>query len=87
MQAYPATADTRFQVMQSNLVGTTTTPEPEDCVPPAIEQFPRPMLGQNIRKHGGFILYLLIAAYTFLALAIVCDEFFVPSLDILCECK
>ncbi|ODM93923.1 putative sodium/potassium/calcium exchanger [Orchesella cincta] len=64
----------------------TESPEEEGfCVQPAIRQFPRPILSQNVRKHGGFLLYVSIAAYTFLALAIVCDEFFVPSLDILCE--
>lgn len=37
------------------------------------------------RKHGGLLLHVLVAVYTFLGLAIVCDEYFVASLDRICE--
>jgi K+-dependent Na+/Ca+ exchanger-like protein len=55
------------------------------CISPAIEQFPRAFMGQWLRQHGGFVLHVALAAYTFLALAIICDEFFVPSLERMCE--
>lgn len=44
-------------------------------------------MGQNARKHGGLILHILVAVYTFIGLAIVCDEYFVSSLDRICEGK
>ncbi|XP_065156142.1 probable sodium/potassium/calcium exchanger CG1090 [Atheta coriaria] len=56
-----------------------------NCTPPAIEQFPRPLMGPWGRKHGGLLLHVLVAVYTFLGLAIVCDEYFVASLDRICE--
>ncbi|XP_045780474.1 probable sodium/potassium/calcium exchanger CG1090 isoform X1 [Maniola jurtina] len=56
-----------------------------NCTPPAIEQFPRPLMGQNARKHGGLIIHILVAVFTFIGLAIVCDEYFVSSLDRICE--
>ncbi|CAH2265387.1 jg13340 [Pararge aegeria aegeria] len=56
-----------------------------NCTPPAIEQFPRPLMGQTARKHGGLILHILVAVFTFIGLAIVCDEYFVSSLDRICE--
>ena len=34
---------------------------------------------------GGIALYVLGLLYLFLAIAIVCDEFFVPALDVLVE--
>jgi len=37
------------------------------------------------RQHGGLILHILVAVFTFFGLAIVCDEYFVASLDRLCE--
>lgn len=37
------------------------------------------------RQHGGLILHIIVAIYTFFGLAIVCDEYFVASLDRLCE--
>lgn len=65
----------------------TWRPRRENCSPPAIEQFPRPIIGPNLRKHGGLIIHLLLAVYTFLGLAIVCDDYFVASLDRICEGK
>ncbi|KAL0860828.1 hypothetical protein ABMA27_009370 [Loxostege sticticalis] len=51
----------------------TVHPLRKDCTPPAIEQ------------HGGLILHILVAVFTFIGLAIVCDEYFVSSLDRICE--
>ncbi|XP_061380142.1 probable sodium/potassium/calcium exchanger CG1090 [Danaus plexippus] len=56
-----------------------------NCTPPAIEQFPRPLMGQTARRHGGLIIHVLVAVFTFIGLAIVCDEYFVSSLDRICE--
>ncbi|KAK9299403.1 hypothetical protein QLX08_007571 [Tetragonisca angustula] len=81
-------------VPRTTTVPTTTTiryeratwrPRRENCSPPAIEQFPRPVMGPSARKHGGLIIHILVAIYTFLGLAIVCDDYFVSSLDRICE--
>ncbi|XP_020716338.1 probable sodium/potassium/calcium exchanger CG1090 isoform X2 [Ceratitis capitata] len=56
-----------------------------NCTPPAIEQFPQPLMGKWARQHGGLIIHILVAVFTFFGLAIVCDEYFVASLDRLCE--
>lgn len=65
----------------------TYRPKRSNCTPPAIEQFPRPLMGPNIRKHGGLVIHVLVAVFTFLGLAIVCDDYFVASLDRICEGK
>lgn len=76
---------------------TTTSPNPEyidprgkyrpkrNCTPPAIDQFPPTLLPRKFREHGGLIIHILIAIFTFLGLAIVCDDYFVASLDRICE--
>ncbi|XP_036347320.1 probable sodium/potassium/calcium exchanger CG1090, partial [Rhagoletis pomonella] len=56
-----------------------------NCTPPAIEQFPQPLMGKWARQHGGLIIHIIVAVFTFFGLAIVCDEYFVASLDRLCE--
>lgn len=56
-----------------------------NCTPPAIEQFPPTILPPWFREHGGLIIHILIAMFTFLGLAIVCDDYFVSSLDRICE--
>jgi hypothetical protein len=68
-------------VLHQNTSNTTEPP----CIPPAIRQFPKPLIGPEQRKHGGIIVHIIVAVYTFLGLAIVCDEYFVASLDRICE--
>ncbi|KAH8247005.1 hypothetical protein KR032_006814, partial [Drosophila birchii] len=63
----------------------TWRPKRDNCTPPAIEQFPQPLMNKWARRHGGLILHILVAVFTFFGLAIVCDEYFVASLDRLCE--
>nr|CAH7739540.1 unnamed protein product [Callosobruchus chinensis] len=58
---------------------------PEECTPPAIKQFPHPMMSPSTRRHGGLVIHIIVAVYMFLGLAIVCDEYFVASLDRICE--
>ena len=53
----------------------------EECVEPAVKQFPSPILDRTTRRYGGVILHILIAFYMFIGLAIVCDEYFVPALE------
>ena len=36
-------------------------------------------------RSGWIVLHIIGVAYIFLALAIVCDEYFVPCLEIICE--
>ncbi|XP_076046645.1 putative sodium/potassium/calcium exchanger CG1090 isoform X2 [Oratosquilla oratoria] len=57
----------------------------ENCTTPAIEQFPPPLMSANARKNGGLIVHIIISMYMFVAIAIVCDEYFVPSLEMICD--
>lgn len=63
----------------------TWRPRRENCTPPSIEQFPPPLMPASWRRHGGLIIHVIVAVFTFLGLAIVCDDYFVSSLDRLCE--
>lgn len=44
--------------------------------------YPPDLLTMEQIKKGGFLLYALGLFYMFCALAIVCDEFFVPALEV-----
>ncbi|XP_023229789.1 sodium/potassium/calcium exchanger Nckx30C-like isoform X3 [Centruroides sculpturatus] len=48
-------------------------------------QFPNDLFTKDERKHGAIILHVLGLAYMFVALAVVCDEFFIPALDVITE--
>lgn len=47
--------------------------------------FPTDLFTEEERKHGAVVLHMAGVVYMFVALAIVCDEFFVPSLDVIIE--
>lgn len=47
--------------------------------------FPRDLFSLDERRNGAIIFHVLGVVYMFVALAIVCDEFFVPSLDVIIE--
>uniref|UniRef100_UPI0037E7C9E0 sodium/potassium/calcium exchanger 3 n=1 Tax=Semicossyphus pulcher TaxID=241346 RepID=UPI0037E7C9E0 len=60
--------------------------EPEkNCTEPAIHEFPRDYFTNQERVDGAVGLHVLCAVYMFYALALVCDDYFVPSLEKLCE--
>ncbi|XP_061741790.1 sodium/potassium/calcium exchanger 4 isoform X1 [Nerophis ophidion] len=59
--------------------------EPKNCSEPAIHEFPDDFFSNNERKSGAILLHIAAALYMFLALAITCDEYFVTSLEKICE--
>ncbi|XP_042901607.1 sodium/potassium/calcium exchanger 5 [Parasteatoda tepidariorum] len=56
-----------------------------ECVPPAINEFPGDLFTQEQRQSGFVIFHFIATAYLCLVLAIVCDQFFVPTLEIIAE--
>ncbi|KAK2538175.1 sodium/potassium/calcium exchanger 4 isoform X2 [Columba livia] len=56
-----------------------------NCTEPAINEFPKDFFTNEERQRGGVLLHIIGALYMFYALAIVCDDFFVPSLEKICE--
>ncbi len=56
-----------------------------NCNRPAIEDFPQDFFTQSQRAKGGVLIHILIAVYLVLALSIICDEYFVPALEMLCQ--
>ncbi|XP_006622720.1 sodium/potassium/calcium exchanger 3-like [Apis dorsata] len=67
-----------------------TTIEPgknrvDNCTPPAIKEFPSDGLTREQRQLGFILIHFVIAIYMFLLLAIVCDDFFVPSIKKICD--
>ncbi|XP_078371659.1 sodium/potassium/calcium exchanger 4-like [Oculina patagonica] len=57
----------------------------KNCTPPSIEEFPNDPFTQKQRQHGAVIVNFAAAFYMFWAIAIVCDDYFVPCLEIICD--
>jgi len=63
----------------------TTTKKPKSDEPERDPLFPPDLFDYPQLRRGAVSLYMLGVLYMFVALAIVCDEFFVPSLDVIIE--
>uniref|UniRef100_UPI00398E8611 sodium/potassium/calcium exchanger 3-like n=1 Tax=Pristiophorus japonicus TaxID=55135 RepID=UPI00398E8611 len=50
-----------------------------------IHEFPDDIFSKDERQSGALLLHVICAMYMFYALAIVCDDYFVPSLEKICE--
>ncbi|XP_075887697.1 sodium/potassium/calcium exchanger 3 isoform X2 [Nelusetta ayraudi] len=57
----------------------------EDQPRAAIHEFPEDIFTKEQRQSGAVVLHALCAIYMFYALAIVCDDYFVPSLEKISE--
>nr|XP_027194883.1 sodium/potassium/calcium exchanger 5-like [Dermatophagoides pteronyssinus] len=51
----------------------------------AIDEFPPDFMTDNFRQNGGFIVHIIIFIYLSLALAVICDEYFLKSLEYISE--
>ncbi|XP_037106711.1 sodium/potassium/calcium exchanger 3-like isoform X1 [Syngnathus acus] len=56
-----------------------------NCTSPALHEFPRDLFTNKERTEGAVALHVLCTIYMFCALAMVCDDYFVPSLEKICE--
>ena len=75
---FDATETETTRRMQSE----TTSASSQNCVKPSIDDFPNDFMTQYQRqKQGGVVIHFLLAIYMFGALALVCDDYFVPSLE------
>ncbi|XP_024423278.1 sodium/potassium/calcium exchanger 5 [Desmodus rotundus] len=55
------------------------------CVISPSSEFPEGFFTKQERADGGIVIYFLIILYMFMAVSIVCDEYFLPSLEIISE--
>ena len=57
----------------------------DDGLPIKDPKFPPDLFTEKQRRNGAIIFHIIGMIYMFVALAIVCDEFFIPSLDVITE--
>ncbi|XP_059379733.1 sodium/potassium/calcium exchanger 5-like [Carassius carassius] len=71
--SWPETDFPRRRVLQYGIENQTI-----DTPRAAIHEFPEDIFTKEQRKRGAVLLHVLCAVYMFYALAIVCDDYFVP---------
>lgn len=58
-----------------------------ECIPPQSSEFPEGFFTVQERKDGGLVIYFMLIFYMLLAVSIVCDDYFLPSLEVISERK
>lgn len=58
-----------------------------NCTPPAIEDFPHDLFDEKHRQGGAVVVHVIVSLYLFIALAVVCEKFFVPAVEKICHGK
>ncbi|XP_026463670.1 sodium/potassium/calcium exchanger 3-like [Ctenocephalides felis] len=56
-----------------------------NCTPAAILDFPSDGFTREQRRQGWALVHAVIAFYCFWLLALVCDDYFVPAIEMLCK--
>lgn len=58
----------------------------EACAPgDSIESFPDSIFSDEQLRQGAFLLYALFGVYAFTLLAIVCNDYFIPCVELICD--
>lgn len=65
-----------------SLAGNST-----QCVASPASEFPEGFFTKQESTDGGIVIYFLIILYMFMAVSIVCDKYFLPSLEIISDCE
>ncbi|BFZ01190.1 hypothetical protein BsWGS_04229 [Bradybaena similaris] len=75
----------RYERSVQGFLGLSEEEENKTCTPRSVNNFPGNFMNFSDTKNGGFVIHLLISIYMFAALAVVCDDYFVPALEHICE--
>lgn len=67
------------------LVGLDDQSFTQNCTPPAIDDFPKDLFTETQRQDGAVVLHVIVSLYLFFALAVVCDKYFVPAVERICQ--
>lgn len=54
------------------------------CVTITYQLFSCLLLGEE-RLKGRFVIHIFVAVYLFIALAFICDKYFLPTVEVICQ--
>lgn len=80
-----SSTQTSLTLPQSDTVAPNSTDNDEKCSTPSIHDFPPDIFTQTQRRFGGMLFHCAFAIYLFFSLLKVCDDYFMPALEIIGE--
>lgn len=61
------------------------SPDLRNCTPPSSDEFPTDIFTKEQRQHGAITLHFFGLFYMLYALLLVCDVYFVPAIECICQ--
>ncbi|XP_068619547.1 sodium/potassium/calcium exchanger 5-like [Battus philenor] len=80
-----AASDNAFESFSSRHLLALVERSTRNCTPAAILEFPPDGLTRLQRKSGFVLIHCVLAVYCFLLLGTVCEQYFVPAIETICE--
>nr|XP_014086568.2 sodium/potassium/calcium exchanger 4-like [Bactrocera oleae] len=76
-----------YNASRANLPWAVNSPSTAtaNCTAPAILEFPTDGLTRTQRQHGWITVHILLALYCFWLLAVICDDYFLPAIELICQ--
>lgn len=62
-----------------------TTVDAQNCTHQALSDFPADLFTAEQRRAGAIVIHAVICCYLFVMLAVICDDYFVPCIQQMCE--
>ncbi|XP_011672004.2 sodium/potassium/calcium exchanger 4 isoform X2 [Strongylocentrotus purpuratus] len=56
-----------------------------NCTERSIFSFPLHLFTRDQRRHGAVVIHVFVITYMFASLGIVCEEYFMPALEVICD--
>ncbi|XP_021187582.3 sodium/potassium/calcium exchanger 4 [Helicoverpa armigera] len=79
------TSDSGYGVEFSSRRLLSVVDKDRNCTPAAILEFPPDGLTRYQRQHGYILVHCILAVYCFFLLGTVCEQYFVPAIEMICE--
>lgn len=85
-QTNESTSESESTTTNSSLAKEKSLESQEDKeVKKEVSKLPPDLFTEEQRRNGFVVFHILGMVYMFIALAVVCDEFFIPALDVITE--
>uniref|UniRef100_A0A1I8I270 Transmembrane protein 107 n=1 Tax=Macrostomum lignano TaxID=282301 RepID=A0A1I8I270_9PLAT len=55
-----------------------------NCTPRSVETYPPDLFTLEQKQHGAIIIHIAVAVWLFAALAVICNDYFLASMEVLC---
>lgn len=57
----------------------------QECLENSSDDFPNDLFSMNAKRNGAIVFHFIFAIYCFMLLAVVCNDYFLPAVELICD--